>query len=252
MNDYPAHRKKRATPPGVLLNPGRPPRDDSNDDPRDYDIDPPDELPLPKPLLVRATGSITLPDWDAEGHTVKDEVIRLLAQLSNRPRENGTRSGEYIALECQVLPDNDTKVVHQYFRRRGWQRWSLHDLCDLIRANQGSTVRDLTLKMFSDSSNPPSLEPRVRSMLNRIKVKGLGESRYDDRGVQRWYAPDGTGIPGDWDSRQRAIGHLMVSLWGGLPRDYAKLVDGMTALLDEQGERVIDRSAWITQHERPF
>lgn len=212
--------------------------------------DPPAEAGLPKSIVVRPAGSVTLPDWDQEAHAIKDDVVRLFAQLSNRRRDNGTPSNEYVFLECVEVQKDGT--VSAFARRQGVARITLGDALDVLRLNQGTTARELTQKIFPTTKTPAVFEPRVRSMLSRLKLKGWADMRYDDRNIQRWYATDIDTPPAEWDSRARAIAYTLVDLWGGKPRDYVRQVDALCALLDAQGERVAEPSAWLVKRESPF
>jgi hypothetical protein len=213
---------------------------------------PTDEELLPAPLLIRAAGSVTLQDWDTDAYILKDQIVDLFKKISNRRRENGAPSNDYLILECQRLPSNNSKAATAYGRRYGAERCTLDEAYDAIRTNQGTTVRELTLKLFANAAAPPALEPRVRSMLHRLKSKGWAAPRYDDRGVQRWYAIDIITPPDDWDARSRAISYTLVDLWGGNPRDYVRQVEALCALMDAQGERALDPKAWIVERESPF
>lgn len=227
-------------------NPGRPPGESDN-----TGQEPPtDEQLLPRTTIIRAAGSVTLQDWDTEAFVLKGQISDLFRQISNRPRENGVPSNEYLLLEIEEVPEG--KQTSIYRSKFGLERCTIGDALDVIRVNQGITARELTLKLFADAAAPPVLEPRVRSMLHRLKLKGWAMPRYDDRGVQRWYAPDLDGVPDEWDSRARAIAYTLVDLWGGRPRDYTRHVEALAALMDGQGERVADPKAWVVQRERPF
>lgn len=233
------------------FNPGRPPASET-EAPNVRDVAPPtDEELLPKTLVIQPAGSVTIPDWDIEAHALKDNVISLFKQLSNRPRENGVRGNEYLALECRVVK-NETGIVSPFARRHGGERITLGDAFDVLRVTQGTTARELTLKMFSDAPAPPVFEPRVRSILYRLKAKGWAHMRYDERGLQRWYAVDIDGPLDEWDARARAVAYTLVDLLGGKPRDYVRQVDALCTLMDAQGERVIDPKAWLVKRERPF
>lgn len=230
------------------FNPGRPPNEELGISP--YEQEPPAETDLPTQLVIRPAGSVTLPDWDSEGHILKDDLMVLMSKLSNRPRENGVPSNEYIYLEC--IEAKNSGSVSPFARRHGAARITLGDALDVLRVNQGSTARELTQKIFYDTPTPPMFEPRVRSILYRLKAKGWADMRYDDRNIQRWYATDIDTPPSDWNARARAIAYTLIDLWGGKPRDYVRQVAALTVLMDAQGERVVDPSAWIVKRERPF